>query len=309
MDVLTFTYKILQIVICFLVVIIAIWRIDWLQKKLSPLLKAVGKGREIELQIFGQKVKFTQPDVEKNLGLLQVDINNLLPAEISSGIIPYTTLSEYERIVNKIQTLEVLNIRIEKIEDMSILKCIGGYYYLTGDLENSLKYYHLAEDISENLPRKDVGVYSNLGYVYFKFKAYDKANEYFQKAIEVDEECAWAYLGTGLVYETSLSKSEEHKEYYEIAIRKFSKKLETSTLDYLSYFGVAIAYSLMKKYEEAKEYLDRTIHIRPLFAPAFYNRGVVKMKLSLTYENKREDFLDDAIMDLLKALTLNPKIS
>ena len=65
MDVLTFTYKILQIVICFLVVIIAIWRIDWLQKKLSPLLKAVGKGREIELQIFGQKVKFTQPDVEK----------------------------------------------------------------------------------------------------------------------------------------------------------------------------------------------------------------------------------------------------
>ncbi|MEW5923787.1 MAG: protein kinase [Candidatus Zixiibacteriota bacterium] len=109
------------------------------------------------------------------------------------------------------------------------------------------------------------------------------------RALEIDPDLVEGHLAMGYCYYCELNYPEALREFAIVqklqpnnrylynaigavqrrqgnlkeAVRNFSRALELDPLSYLRAFDVAVTYGLMRRYDEAGEYLDRTIMLAP----------------------------------------------
>jgi len=161
---------------------------------------------------------------------------------------------------------------LEKIKDNEeILKILLGlYYYLgsisidLGNMEEAESYFVRCLELADKLGNKKVkiGPLVNLATVYKRKQDYEKAEEFYKKAIELtdsEDERAVIYNNLGFLH---LDKDEPDKaiEYFkksvEIDLRKGDKKRAGEHM-----LNLGLAYTLIGDLENAKKYLDEGLDL------------------------------------------------
>ena len=144
--------------------------------------------------------------------------------------------------------------------------------------------------------------YLFLGYAYKDKKNYDKAYDYFTKAIETTPTLAHAYYERAKITDEIRGKPEE-------AILDFKKVLQYDPESYVGYFAKGKIEEKQQRYDSAIESYNKAIELYPDYAWAYVNRG-------LTYHKKAEsakggaryrELIDKAIEDYTEGIRLDPK--
>ncbi|MFA5779774.1 MAG: tetratricopeptide repeat protein [Elusimicrobiota bacterium] len=130
------------------------------------------------------------------------------------------------------------------------------------------------------------------GYEADTLKLYDKAIEYYTKAIEINPKFEDAYVNRGVAY--------GNKGLYDEAIEDCTKAIQMNPKDAGAYVNRGIVYNNKGLYDEAIEDCIKAIQINPKLAEAYFGRGVAYVKKRL---------YDEAIEYITKAIQMNPKLS
>jgi tetratricopeptide (TPR) repeat protein len=130
------------------------------------------------------------------------------------------------------------------------------------------------------------------GYDEWEKGNYEKAIEYYTKAIELNPEYLAAYINRGTVYH-------DIKEY-KTAIKDYDKAVEINPESAEVYSNRGYSYIRIKEYEKALRDLDRAIQLKPNHMPAYNNRGLAYAGLKVN---------EKAIKNYNKAIELNPEYS
>jgi tetratricopeptide (TPR) repeat protein len=127
------------------------------------------------------------------------------------------------------------------------------------------------------------------GIEYYKQEQDEEAINEFNKAIEIDPNCAEAYYNRG--------KAEEF-DYADQAIADYSKAIKLNPNYVEAYNWRGMAYELDKKnYDQAIADFTRAIEINPNYINAYVNRGTA-------YNSKKE--YDKAIADDTRVIEMEP---
>ncbi|MEE0857629.1 MAG: tetratricopeptide repeat protein [Ruminococcus sp.] len=154
------------------------------------------------------------------------------------------------------------------------------------DYDKAIEYYGKAIELNPEYAE----AYTNRGNAYGLLNEYDKAIDDYSKAIELNPELAEAYNNRGTVYE-DLKKYDKAREDYNKAIKLNPEYAE-------AYYNRGNAYACLKEYDKAIEDYSKAIELNPKYAKAYYNRGHA-------YVDLKE--YDKAIEDYSKAIELNPE--
>lgn len=173
-----------------------------------------------------------------------------------------------------------------KIKDDESYIRRGNFYRYIGEEEKALVCFNKAIEINPNCAE----AYYGLGNVYY----YDKqdtemALTNYNKAIEIMPSQPSYYNSRGNVY--------RDKNEFDKSISDFTKAIETSKNPALAYNNRGISYKCKGESQKAIEDYNKAISLNPNYAAAYYNRGNVYKK-NKDYEN--------AIMDFSKAIELKP---
>jgi protein O-mannosyl-transferase len=131
--------------------------------------------------------------------------------------------------------------------------------------------------------------YNKLGAAYVKPKEYQKAMEYFNKAIVLNPEYSQAY--------NNRAAANICLHRYEAAIPDFDKAIALNPEYSLAYVGRGVAKLTLKKYEASISDFNNAISLDPAQANFYYNRG------SFWYDINKPD---KALADYDKALSIDP---
>ena len=141
---------------------------------------------------------------------------------------------------------------------------LGGAYYEEGDLENTLKYYLLAEEKGYDddiiMLREIAEVYSRLGDNNFL-----KQLEYATKAIELDPTNAFSYYWKGWMY--------FRRREYSHALKYYIKSENMGYSDYSLYYEISYCYSMLGNLNKAVEYANKCIFMDKEDALGYYRKG------------------------------------
>jgi len=144
------------------------------------------------------------------------------------------------------------------------------YYYLGQCyLQKGLyrKAYKISEQAINQYEKKieknpvDLDAYIKLGYIYEMrslipfINEYDKALNYFFKALEIFPENAWVHLNIGFIY--------LQKKDYPQAIEYLEKAAKMSSHNAEVYYYLGMSYNKIGEKEKAREFLSRVIELAP----------------------------------------------
>lgn len=96
---------------------------------------------------------------------------------------------------------------------------------------------------------------------------YDRAIEYFNKAIEVDDKYADAYIDLGIVY--------QEKGLYDKQLEFLEKAIQLAPDDFNANYYLALAYEDKGLYDKAIIAYIRTLELKPNDADTIYNMGLL----------------------------------
>jgi tetratricopeptide (TPR) repeat protein len=121
--------------------------------------------------------------------------------------------------------------------------------------------YEQAKGIFDNMLKKygaSCTIMSGLGHIYNAKKDFNKAREYFEKAIQLgknrkDSNTIMALLGLGWV------EANEHKD--KEALKYYQKVLEEEPLNILALLGMGNAYNWLEEYNKAETYFNKVLEI------------------------------------------------
>ena len=163
---------------------------------------------------------------------------------------------------------------------------IGGIYESLGDLENAIKYYELAHNISPANTERLIA----LSKLYNKTGEMDKAETILKDAqSDVREDASTSGHLLGEMY---LSKNDNEKA---LDILLKARKKNSSDISILQ--SLAEAYRRLNQPEEAVNIYREVLHTSPDNAVVYYNMGKAYLEMS----NKQR-----AIESIKKAWELNP---
>lgn len=271
-----------------------VFRTEWIKQCILEILK----GRKIDIDAFGVKLKIAQKDVEKNLKIAIDDINNsICKTEKIYDIVPHTTTKEIEEVVEKFKQLEkIFGFITEDIKDIkyiSLLKCMGGYYFAKANFEESLRFYQIAKQIiekeSEKVSSEHASIYSNIGFAYLHFeKNISESLTHFKKSIEISDNFPWSYVGLCCIYNKYSDllvrngcKIEDSMKCCSHAIGNFKRLLIKNPADYLSLLGISTVYQFLGEYDKEMEYLEKSIKYYQYFAPTHINKATCRLNIEL----------------------------
>lgn len=132
--------------------------------------------------------------------------------------------------------------------------------------------------------------YQVIGYAYKDKKDYDKAYEYFSKAIEATPTQVYSCYERALIRAYIYNKPED-------AIPDFEKVLQYDPDSHIGWFARGSIEFSQGKYDEAIQDYTRAIELYPDYAEAYFNRGIIYYKKSN---------FDVAITNYTNAIRLNP---
>ncbi len=163
---------------------------------------------------------------------------------------------------------------------------MGKSYNYKGEYDKALEYFQKAIELN---PKND-DAYSGMGVSYYQQKEYDIAIESYQKAIELNPKNDNGYLIIGGSY--------YNKEEYDRALEYFQKAIELSPKNDNAYGAMGVYYNNKGEYDKAIEYFQKAIELNPKSYSTYYNIG-------FAYNNKEE--YDSALEYFQKTIELNPK--
>lgn len=132
----------------------------------------------------------------------------------------------------------------------------------------------------------------NKGVIAFKRAQYDKAKEYFIKALRLNAEQAQAYNNLGLIYMDEQAYGKAHDN--------FQRALKVDPDYSEARYNLALAFEALKDNEKAKKELRTLLHIKPQLADAWARLGKIDLD---------EGNLPSAIEHLVRATQLDPKFT
>jgi tetratricopeptide (TPR) repeat protein len=158
----------------------------------------------------------------------------------------YTLSDSTNDPAEAIRLLTIADERDKKNENAQIEMAIGDAYFLKNDGGNAITKYENALTIDPKLAEADY----KIGRLYLRGKNYKEAQNFFNKAIEIDPEFAPTYLA----FADALASSRAYKgasENYEKYVQK------SGTTDPERLLDVARYYFLAQDYQKAITYLDQ----------------------------------------------------
>ncbi|MCK4524272.1 tetratricopeptide repeat protein [candidate division WOR-3 bacterium] len=245
-------------------------------------------------------------------------VNNDITKETISDAVKYYDFGK-EYLKNKQYDSAIKNF-VKAIEDSAMYR--DAFIGLGNAYENKF-YFDKAESLynvlSDRIPSDPAGKIA-LGYLFIKLKEYDKAENYFNVALEIDSKNANAYFGLGKVYEKKFGKDGitkaivcyEHACTYNpedltiaykygkalLDLEKFKKAqvfLEQVVADHPNIVGpisnLAEAYLEAGDYKHAITAFNRTIELDPTIVNAYL--GLARSYQGLKdYESAKKSYLE-----------------
>ncbi len=156
------------------------------------------------------------------------------------------------------------------------------------DPNRALEYLNKAIRLDQDVP----SYYLYRGLALYGIGEYDKAVSDFNKIIEQNPFYAEAYLNRGMTWAT--------KGKYDSAFFDFNKAIELTPTKPKSYYNRAYLWVLRGEHEKALADYDKAIDLNPNFTFAIFNRAIT--------HSKNGDY-DRAILDYSKAIELNPDMA
>lgn len=161
--------------------------------------------------------------------------------------------------------------------------------YLTGDHAMAIKI--LKEFIAE-YPNSSSVAYYHIGLAYSDLGKLTDATEYLNKAIEIEPEKSMYHYRLGLVYSRLM--------ILDSGIVHLNKAIELNPEHQRARYLLGTIYFKRGDIKEARDTFANLIQTSPDFAAAYYHRALCLYHLG-------DD--DGAILDLEKAVSLNPEYS
>lgn len=170
-------------------------------------------------------------------------------------------------------------------ENREMIDVLVQIYFLLGKYDEIFKIYdNLIKQGSEN-----VNDYIGRGGMFLKLKEFDKAEEDFKKALNLDKSSADAWANLGAVY---LSKQDPLK-----AEEFYLKALELNPELVLTYFDLGKIKTYQEDYIKAEEYFEKVMELDP--------KAIDAMRLLANVEQQLGN-LEKACALLVNVLELDP---
>jgi tetratricopeptide (TPR) repeat protein len=174
--------------------------------------------------------------------------------------------------------------------DPSLLARIGYVYEKTGDFNKAVEYFNKAIETATNYSYFDLAYpLDNLGWTYLKLKNYDKALESYRKLSELLPADINAKLNIGYVYSEKKEFSEAINIYNEVLAKQPNNVRALVSLSYI--------YRQLGQYDQSIEKAEKAISLDANDANAYINLGG-------SYLGK--GMRDKALEILKKAIYLDP---
>ncbi|MDP8202236.1 MAG: tetratricopeptide repeat protein [Candidatus Tenebribacter burtonii] len=146
----------------------------------------------------------------------------------------------------------------------------GNEYAEDGKYDKALEFYQKALDINPSL----ASVYYKMGIVYNDMKKYNEALECYEKTIEINPDHAYAYNNMGYIYGNQRKNDK--------AIECYEKAIEINPNDANAYYNLGYNYGNKSHFNKAKECYEKAIVINPNNAHAYYNLGIINRRKKTT---------------------------
>ena len=154
---------------------------------------------------------------------------------------------------------------------------------------NEVKRKEIKVEVKHNENQFTAVQWNDQGLIYFRARDFEKALEYFNKAIEFNPKLYNAWSNIGATY--------SRLEDYEKANEALEKSLEINPKNYKAWNNLGSNYSRIENYPKAIECLLKALEIQPTDITAYYNLSRIHIILG---EN------DNAIEYAAKAVEMNP---
>ena len=170
----------------------------------------------------------------------------------------------------------------------------GKFYSFHYKFKKALKDFFQALNIFEanNINNKNLlyDIYCSIGSEYLSIYKINKANEYYNKAINLVDNFSKAYALKGNLY--------FHKNLYRKALKYYN--ISISKGYFKSYYDKSLIYFLKKNYKKALEmieiYFMNKINNNKINCICYYHRGLYKCFLN-NYQDGYNDFLEGLKID------------
>lgn len=171
----------------------------------------------------------------------------------------------------------------------------GWRFHRRGDYEWAISAFDLA--LREN--PKSEGAYIGLALTWEDKGDFDRAKEYFSKAVALDPRNGFTYdVGSNKIESSNIRRGWRHHRWaeYDQAIASFNEALKKNPASAEAYNGLAVSFEDKGDYDQATRYLSKAIELHPK-AGYFWLRGEVW--------RKKGDFAH-AIEDYSNAIDVDP---
>ncbi len=271
---------------------------------------------------------------EKNFGPKD-DVKILLP--FHNKVFEAMTLYGKGRTTDAV---DMLNQVIKEREDIGIAYCRLGLVYMNeGHADEALDIlrrglYNVPNDydvyrsyiqmlrrakrfveIIENFHEKsypeisfDPEIWNEMGFAYSSIKDWDKALEFYDRALSLDRKYAEAFYNKGNAYLT-MAIEEKKVPFVEKSVLQFQQAIDADPDYPAPYFGLGRAARIMRDADVAIRNLKKAVELRPDFDAAYYYLGltyldrgkksqalecfmIIKEKFSQSYSEEQKENID-----------------
>lgn len=141
------------------------------------------------------------------------------------------------------------------------------YYDMRGKINNSLyREKEALNDYSISIGMKeDTSNYNNRGELYLNMDEFQLARQDFQRAVELDDTNAEAWLNLG--------KALNRLDLYETSISAYNTAIKLEPDNDFSYFLISIPLKYLKNYKESLKNLNKAIEMDPEYSDYYRKRG------------------------------------
>ncbi len=218
----------------------------------------------------------------------------------------YFDAKKYDLAIENINNaLKIINLHNEPELEAECFLLAGNIYSLRNENNYALKYYLKAEEYYKKTDNKEKSsvIYSQIAFIYFKIKAYEKASDYFKQAIEIKDVTQnniknyelFAYAGNSYF---NIQKFDSALIFY-TEMKNISEKLEDTNRIIKSIENIIFVNKKQKNYKEA---ITNNILINNLYHKQKNKKGIALTLNNIGYNYVLLEQYNEAINSFKESL-------